>query len=121
MTSWKRRWPSPRTSPRWHTFEPTRESGLRSHTRLAHNGDEGSAIAMTYELWRLVAVKDATRSTWELVGKFPKMRQATLRIHQLAGSHIVSPDEGSYWYEDADGIHTFRIEAVASPASAPQP
>ena len=67
---------------------------------------------MTYQLWRLVAVKDASRSTWELVGAFSKLKQAELRIHELAGSQIVSPDEGSYWYEDAHGTHTFRIEAV---------
>lgn len=75
-------------------------------------------MAMTYELWRLVAVKDERRSTWELIGTYPKLKEAELRIHQLAGSHIVSPEEGRYWYEDAAGVHTFRIEALrpGSPA-----
>ena len=78
-------------------------------------------MAMTYQLWRLVAVKDERRSTWELVGEFPKLKAAELRIHQLAGSRVVSPDEGSYWYEDAEGTHTFRIEAVRLDPASPQP
>ena len=73
-------------------------------------------MAMTYELWRLVAVKDASRSTWELVGGFPKLRAAELCIHRLAGSNIVSPEEGLYTYDDAQGTHTFRIEAVRADA-----
>ncbi len=69
-------------------------------------------MAMNYQLWRLVAVKDEQRSTWELVGEFPRLKLAEMRIYQLAGSNIVSPEEGSYWYEDAGGTHTFRIEAL---------
>ena len=69
-------------------------------------------MAMNYQLWRLVAVKDEQHSTWELVGEFPKLRQAEMRIYQLADRNIVSPEEGSYWYEDEEGTHTFRIEAL---------
>ncbi len=69
-------------------------------------------MAMTYELWRLVAVKNEQTSTWELVDRFPNAKRARLHIHKLAGSSIVSPDEGTYWYEDTGGTHTFRIEAV---------
>ncbi|MCL4240397.1 MAG: hypothetical protein KJ048_03500 [Dehalococcoidia bacterium] len=69
-------------------------------------------MKLTYELWRLVAVKDESRSTWELVGRFPNVRRAQRKIHELAGSSIVSPEEGFYWYEDLDGMHTFRIEAA---------
>jgi len=76
-------------------------------------------MAMTYELWRLVVVKDASRSTWELVGEFPRLRVAELRIHELAGAHIVSPEEGLYSYDDAQGTHTFRIEAIR--ADPPKP
>ena len=67
---------------------------------------------MTYELWRLVAVKDESRSTWELVGRFPNVKRARRKLHELAANHIVSPDEAFYWYEDSEGRHTFRIEAV---------
>jgi hypothetical protein len=73
-------------------------------------------MAMTFELWRLVEVKDASRSTWELIGKFPNVKRARMRIHELAGNHIVSPEETTYWFEDEHGkTHTFRIEAVAGP------
>jgi hypothetical protein len=77
-------------------------------------------MAMTYNLWRLVAVKDEHRSTWELVATVPSLKQAKGRIYDLAGTNIVSPDEDVYWYEDADGRHTFRIEAllVKAPAAA---
>lgn len=76
-------------------------------------------MPMTYELWRLVRVKDATHSTWELIGRFPNVKRARLRIHELAGSNIVSPEETTYWFEDAHGhTHTFRIEAVSEPARA---
>ena len=68
-------------------------------------------MALTYELWRLVAVKDERRSTWELVGQFPTARTARRHIHELAGPHVVSPEESLYWFEDAGGTHTFRIEA----------
>ncbi len=68
---------------------------------------------MTYELWRLVAVKDEERSTWELVGRFPNVRRAQRKIHEIAANHIVSPEDAFYWYEDNAGRHTFRIEAVA--------
>ena len=71
----------------------------------------------TYELWRLVEVKDDTRSTWELLARFPNARRARMRIHEAAGSSIVSAEDNVYWYEDVDGTHTFRIEAM--PASAP--
>ena len=71
---------------------------------------------MTFELWRLVAIKDESRSTWELVGSFPNVKRARMRIHELAGSHIVSPEESMYWYEDGEGMHTFRIEAVPTPS-----
>jgi hypothetical protein len=76
-------------------------------------------MAMTYELWRLVARRDETRSTWELVGRFPNAKRARLRIHELAGNRIVSPEESVYWYEDLEGAHTFRIEAVPAPATEP--
>ncbi len=69
-------------------------------------------MKLTYELWRLVAVKDESRSTWELVGRFANVRQAQRKIHELAGNHIVSPEEGFWWYEDGEGTHTFRIEAA---------
>lgn len=69
-------------------------------------------MKLAYELWRLVAVKDESRSTWELVGRFANVRRAQRKIHELAGSSIVSPEEGFYWYEDQEGTHTFRIEAV---------
>lgn len=67
---------------------------------------------MTYELWRLVAVKDELRSTWELVGRFPNAKRARLRIHELGGRNVVSPEESTIWYEDSEGMHVFRIEAV---------
>ena len=75
-------------------------------------------MAMTYELWRLVAVKDETRSTWEHVGSFANVKRAKEHIYELAGPNIVSPDEDTYWYEDASGTHTFRIEAVFVQAAA---
>ncbi len=70
----------------------------------------------TYELWRLVEVKDDTRSTWELLARFPNAKRARMRIHEAAGSSIVSAEDNLYWYEDLDGTHTFRIEA--KPVSA---
>jgi hypothetical protein len=69
-------------------------------------------MKLTYELWRLVAVKDESSSTWELVGRFTNVRGAQRKIHELAGNSIVSPEEGYYWYEDLEGTHTFRIEAA---------
>jgi hypothetical protein len=75
---------------------------------------------MTYELWRLVAIRDEGRSTWELIGRFPTVKRARMRLHELAGKNILSPEEDTYWYEDFDGIHTFRIEAVPEPASEPR-
>lgn len=75
----------------------------------------GIPLKLTYELWRLVAVKDERRSTWELVGQFPNARAARRKIHELAGPSIVSPEEDLYWYEDAAGTHTFRIEAARIP------
>jgi len=75
-------------------------------------------MAMTYELWRLVEVKDEHRSTWEHVGSFANVKRAKEHIYQLAGNNIVSPEEDTYWYEDAAGTHTFRIEAVFVPATA---
>lgn len=71
---------------------------------------------MTFELWRLVAVKDATHSTWELVGNFKTPKQARNRILELAGPTIVSSDEQTISYQDSAGEHTFRIEAVPVPA-----
>lgn len=73
-------------------------------------------MAMNYELWRLVQVKDERRSTWELVGTFANAKRARMAIHELAGPHTVSPEEETYWYEDSEGTHTFRIEAVMVPA-----
>jgi hypothetical protein len=67
---------------------------------------------MNYQLWRLVAVKDQRTTTWELVATFPNVKRARLHIYELAGRNIVSPDEDRYWYEDSEGTHTFRIEAV---------
>lgn len=79
-------------------------------------------MAMTFELWRLVAVKDSTRSTWELVGTFPNVKRARMHIYELAGSAIVSPEETNYWFEDEDGnVQTFRIEAASGPAPEPNP
>lgn len=69
-------------------------------------------MAMVYELWKLVEVKDERRSTWELVGRFPNVGRARQRINELAGPNIVSPEETFYWFEDEKGTHTFRIEAV---------
>lgn len=74
-------------------------------------------MAMTFELWRLVAVKDESRSTWELVGNFPNVKRAQMKIYELAGSNVVSPEESTYWYEDGAGMHEFRIEAVVKPAT----
>ena len=74
-------------------------------------------MPMTFELWRLVAVRDESRGTWELVGTFPNVKRAKMRINQLAGPNIVSPEESTYWYEDSEGVHEFRIEAVNTPAS----
>lgn len=79
----------------------------------AANG--GDTLKLSYELWRLIAVKDERRSTWELVGQFPNARAARRKIHELAGPNIVSPEEDLYWYEDAAGTHTFRIEAARAP------
>jgi hypothetical protein len=76
-------------------------------------------MAMTFELWRLIAVTDETRSTWELVGRFPNAKRARLHIYELAGNRVVSPEDNVYWYEDDEGTHTFRIEAV--PATATEP
>lgn len=71
-------------------------------------------VAMNFELWRLVAVKDTSRSTWELIGTFPNVKRARMRIHELAGNQIVSPEETTYWFEDEHGqTQTFRIEAVS--------
>jgi hypothetical protein len=67
---------------------------------------------MTFELWRLISVQDEAHSTWELVGRFPNMKRARSHIYALAGANIVSPEEDLYWFEDARGTHTFRIEAV---------
>jgi len=73
-------------------------------------------MAMTYELWRLVDVKDERRSTWELVASFPNVKRARMHIYELAGSSIVSPEETNYWFEDSSGkVQTFRIEAVTTP------
>jgi len=76
-------------------------------------------MAMTFQVWRLVEVKDDRRSTWELIGEFPSPKRARARIMELAGPNIVSPEEETYWYQDHDGTHTFRIEAVPSQASPP--
>ena len=45
--------------------------------------------------------------------------RARMKLHELAGKNIVSPDEDVYWYEDSEGTHTFRIEAepVQTPGS----
>lgn len=68
----------------------------------------------TYEVWRLVAVKDDTTSTWELLDRFPNAKRARQHIQQLAGSAVLSSEENesSYFYDDIDGTHTFRIEPV---------
>lgn len=73
-------------------------------------------MATTYNLWRLVEVKDEHRSTWELVETVPTLKRAKGKIYELAGMNIVSPDEDVYWYEDAKGKHTFRIEAIVAAA-----
>ena len=67
---------------------------------------------MTFQLWHLVAVRDASRSTWELVGSFPSVKAARAHISELAGRNIVSPDENTFWFEDDGGVQTYRIEAV---------
>ena len=69
---------------------------------------------MTFELWRLIAVENEARNTWELVGRFPNAKRARLHIYGLAGNRVVSPEDNTYWYEDAEGTHTFRIEAVSA-------
>jgi hypothetical protein len=69
-------------------------------------------MAMSFQLWRLVASKDDRTTTWELVDTFPNVKRARLHVNELAGRNIVSPDEDRYWYEDGEGVHTFRIEAV---------
>lgn len=69
-------------------------------------------MKMTYELWRLVAVRDEQHSTWELVGRFANVKRAKAKIYELAGTNVVSPEERYLWYEDARGTHTFRIEVV---------
>jgi hypothetical protein len=74
-------------------------------------------MAMQFELWRLVDVKDETRSTWEFVGTFKTPKRARARIFELAGKNVVFPEEETTWYEDEDGVHTFRIEAVAEGAA----
>jgi hypothetical protein len=71
-------------------------------------------MAFVFELWRRISVTDETHSTWELVGRFHNAKLARQTIHELAGSHVVSPDEETFWYEDAEGEHRFRIEAVQS-------
>lgn len=73
-------------------------------------------MPMQYELWRLVAVKDESRSTWELVGTFQNVKRAKARIYELAGPNVVLPEEDVYTYDDREGTHTFRIEAVMTPA-----
>lgn len=69
-------------------------------------------MAMTFELWQLVAVKDEQRSTWELVGTFPSLKKARAKLYEVAGNNVISPEEGTFWFEDEQGTHTFRIEAV---------
>ncbi len=69
-------------------------------------------MPFTYELWRLVEVKDAVHSTWELVGRFPNAKRARLHVYELAGNRIVGVEDETYWYEDLDGRHSFRIEAA---------
>jgi hypothetical protein len=69
-------------------------------------------MAMAFQLWRLVEVKDERRSTWELVGTFTSPRKARARIFELAGNHVVFPEEETIWYEDNGGVHTFKIEAT---------
>ena len=71
---------------------------------------------MTFEVWRLVAVKDESRSTWELIGGFSSPRKARARILELAGPNVLSPEEEILWYQDGEGTHTFRIEAVPAEA-----
>ena len=73
-------------------------------------------MAMVFELWKLVGVKDEGRSTWELVGSFPNAGRARQRINELAGPNVVSPEESFFWFEDEEGTHTFRIEAVRTEA-----
>jgi hypothetical protein len=62
------------------------------------------AVKIEFELWRLVAVRDEQRSTWELIGRFPSVRKARAHINQLAGSNVVSPEETTYWFEDEHGV-----------------
>jgi hypothetical protein len=33
----------------------------------------------------------------------------------------VTPDEETTWFEDNDGVHTFRIEAAPAPADGAAP
>lgn len=67
-----------------------------------------------YEVWRLVAVKDEATSTWELLDRFPNAKRARMYIQELAGSAVLSSEENesTYFYDDIDGTHTFRIEPV---------
>lgn len=78
-------------------------------------------MAMTFQLWRFVAVKDEHRSTWELVGEFPNVRRARQRLHELAGSNVVSPEDDTFWFEDEEGTQRFRIEAVMAQPQSPEP
>ena len=76
---------------------------------------------MQFELWRLVDVKDERRSTWELVGTFKTPKRARARIRELAGNHVVFPEEETTWFEDNEGVQTFRIEATSAPADGAAP
>jgi hypothetical protein len=74
-------------------------------------------MPVSYELWRLVDVKDESRSTWELLARFPNAKRARVSIHEAAGSSIVSAEDNVYWYEDLSGEHFFRIEVASGPAT----
>lgn len=72
-------------------------------------------MAYEYELWRLVAVKDENSSTWELVGTFKTPKKAREKLHELAGTNVVSPDEMMFRFDSAEGEQLFRIEATLTP------
>lgn len=72
---------------------------------------------MTYEVWRLVAVKDASTSTWELAEQFSNFRLAQRYIQEQAGAAIISSEDNLFSFEDsAGGEHYYRIEAAFAPA-----
>jgi len=78
-------------------------------------------VAMEYQLWRLVSVKDQSRSTWELIGTFKTPKRAREQLYKLAGTNVVSPDEELFRFDSTEGEQIFRIEATPIPAPSVSP